>query len=140
MSKDLLKKWLKLIKEYEESASMIIGFLVVVILSGLVFMVIKNFSHLFSTNDYSQVKNDVSIYENIATTPIPEERVGSSFTVVDTDSRETHVVEPGEGLWQIAVQYYGDGNQYLKIYEANKNQMKSPEDIRVGMELRIPFE
>lgn len=49
-----------------------------------------------------------------------------------------HVVQPSEGLWQIAQRYYNDGYQYLKIYEANKDKMKGPEDIRVGMELTIP--
>jgi LysM repeat protein len=49
-----------------------------------------------------------------------------------------HVVQKSEGLWQIAQHYYNDGYQYMKIYEANRDKMKSPEDIHVGMELTIP--
>lgn len=49
-----------------------------------------------------------------------------------------HVVQKSEGLWQVAQKYYNDGYQYMKIYEANRDKMKSPEDIREGMELNIP--
>lgn len=60
-------------------------------------------------------------------------------TPTPTSSPErTHTVRPGEGLWQIAQRYYNDGNRYVDIYEANRDRMKNPEDIRVGMELRIP--
>ena len=138
MTKELLKKWLKLIKEYEESASMIIGFLIVVALSGFVFYVMKNLSHLWISSENNQIQNDIEIGENIIPQISPVEINASEFTVIDPDLLSTHLVEPGEGLWQIAVKYYGDGNQYIKIYEANKDKMKSPEDISVGMELRIP--
>lgn len=49
-----------------------------------------------------------------------------------------HVVQKSEGLWQIAQKYYKDGYKYMKIYEANRDKMKSPEDINPGMELTIP--
>ena len=59
-------------------------------------------------------------------------------TIVINNSNRTHTVKKSEGLWQIAQQYYNDGNQYLKIYEANKDKMKNPEDMREGMVLNIP--
>lgn len=49
-----------------------------------------------------------------------------------------HVVKKSEGLWQIAQQYYNDGYKYMKIFEANRDKMKTPEDINEGMELTIP--
>lgn len=56
----------------------------------------------------------------------------------DTAIRRVHVVSAAEGLWQIAVAYYNDGNQWTKIYQANQHQMSSPDDVREGMELIIP--
>jgi nucleoid-associated protein YgaU len=41
-------------------------------------------------------------------------------------------------LWKIAKQFYGDGSQYLKIFEANKNILKDPDHIFPGQELVIP--
>ena len=50
----------------------------------------------------------------------------------------THTVQPGDTLSKIAEDYYGDRAQYMRIYEANRDQLKDPDQIRVGQELRIP--
>lgn len=38
----------------------------------------------------------------------------------------TYTVVKGDCLWNIAKKYYGDGSQYTKIYEANKDKIKKP--------------
>lgn len=50
----------------------------------------------------------------------------------------TYTVQPGDTLWKIAKQFYGEGNQYLKIFEANKGLLKDPDHIFPGQELVIP--
>ncbi len=50
----------------------------------------------------------------------------------------TYTVQPGDTLWKIARQFYGEGNQYLKIFEANKGLLKDPDHIFPGQELVIP--
>lgn len=50
----------------------------------------------------------------------------------------THVVSKGDTLSTIASQHLGDQSRYREIYEANRNQMKSPNDLREGMTLQIP--
>jgi nucleoid-associated protein YgaU len=49
-----------------------------------------------------------------------------------------YAVAPGDTLSKIAKHYYGDANQYMKIFEANKDQLKDPNMIQVGQKLRIP--
>ncbi len=49
-----------------------------------------------------------------------------------------HVVAKGDSLSAIAKKYYGDGNKYMKIFDANKDQLKDPDKIQVGQKLRIP--
>jgi nucleoid-associated protein YgaU len=49
-----------------------------------------------------------------------------------------YAVVPGDTLSKIAKHYYGDANQYMKIFEANKDQLKDPNVIQVGQKLRIP--
>ena len=44
----------------------------------------------------------------------------------------------GETLWKIAEQYYGDGNLYPKIFDANRDVLKDPNRINIGQKLRIP--
>lgn len=49
-----------------------------------------------------------------------------------------HVVAKGDTLSAIAKKYYGDGNKYMKVFDANKDQLKDPDKIQVGQKLRIP--
>ncbi|MFM7280568.1 MAG: LysM peptidoglycan-binding domain-containing protein [Planctomycetia bacterium] len=51
---------------------------------------------------------------------------------------KVHEVKKGESLWKIAKSELGDGNRWKEIYEINKDQMKSPEAVRVGMKLKLP--
>lgn len=57
---------------------------------------------------------------------------------VNPKSNGTHVVQPGDTLWAIAKKYYGNGNQYTKIYNANKDKIKNPNLIYPGQKLVIP--
>jgi nucleoid-associated protein YgaU len=47
-------------------------------------------------------------------------------------------VQPGETLSKIAKQFYGNANAYMKIFDANKDQLSDPNKINVGQELVIP--
>jgi len=49
-----------------------------------------------------------------------------------------HTVRTGDNLWKISRQYYGSGNNWKKIYEANKSQIKRPEFLEPGTVLKIP--
>jgi nucleoid-associated protein YgaU len=49
-----------------------------------------------------------------------------------------YTVVSGDSLSKIAKHYYNDANKYMKIFEANKDQLKDPNVIQVGQKLRIP--
>lgn len=49
-----------------------------------------------------------------------------------------YVVKPGDNLWKISVQTYGDGYQWVNVYRANKNFIKNPNKIEIGMKLALP--
>ena len=51
---------------------------------------------------------------------------------------QTYTVASGDSLSKIAKQFYGDANKYMKIFEANTDQLKDPNMIKVGQTLRIP--
>lgn len=44
----------------------------------------------------------------------------------------------GDTLSKIAARFYGDGNLYPKIFEANREVIKDPDQIFVGQKIRIP--
>lgn len=54
-------------------------------------------------------------------------------------SGETYTVKPGDSMWAIAQQYLGNGNDWMKIYEANKELIGGqPDLIHPGYVLKIP--
>ncbi len=51
---------------------------------------------------------------------------------------KVYEVVAGDTLSKIAKKFYGDPGQYKRIFEANTDQLKDPDKIRVGQKLRIP--
>ncbi len=49
-----------------------------------------------------------------------------------------YTVVAGDTLSKIAKAHYGDANQYMKIFEANKPMLKDPNKIYPGQVLRVP--
>ena len=50
----------------------------------------------------------------------------------------TYFVQPGDSLWTIARDHYGDGTRWKEIFEANNKVLRSPDDLKTGQELMIP--
>jgi nucleoid-associated protein YgaU len=50
----------------------------------------------------------------------------------------TYTVQPGDSLSKISQHFYGNANQYMKIFEANRDKLPDPDKVRAGMELNIP--
>jgi nucleoid-associated protein YgaU len=53
-------------------------------------------------------------------------------------SSRTYTVQSGDTLSKISKQFYGDANKYMQISEANRDQLKDPNMIKVGQVLKIP--
>ena len=51
---------------------------------------------------------------------------------------KTYTVQAGDSLSKIAKQFYGNANAYMKIFEANKDQLSDPNKIQIGQVLKIP--
>lgn len=64
--------------------------------------------------------------------------IGADIKVTNTDYYHLHTVKSGESLSKIAKHYYKDANSYMKIFDANKDQLKNPDLINAGQKLRIP--
>ena len=47
-------------------------------------------------------------------------------------------VKPGDTLSKISQQFFGNPNQYQRIFEANRDKLTDPNKIQVGQELKIP--
>jgi LysM repeat protein len=49
-----------------------------------------------------------------------------------------YTVQQGDTLSRISKQFYGDANQYMRIFKANQDKLSDPDKIRPGLELVIP--
>ena len=69
----------------------------------------------------------------------PEWGVNESAASAPAASPEvTHTVKAGDTLSKIAREYYGHDKHHKLIFEANRDKLDDPNDIKVGQELRIP--
>jgi len=50
----------------------------------------------------------------------------------------TYTVKAGDTLSKIAKDSLGDANAYMRIFEANRDQLKDPDQIKPGQVLKIP--
>ncbi len=51
---------------------------------------------------------------------------------------KTYKVQSGDTLSKIAKEFYGNANEYNRIFEANRDKLQSADKIQVGQELVIP--
>lgn len=66
-------------------------------------------------------------------------QVNDLMTVTEpADESQYHTVNKGDTLSAISKKYYGNANQYMKIFEANKPMLSNPDKIYPGQLLRIP--
>lgn len=79
-------------------------------------------------------------YKNLKTTGTTTsgQVYSSSSRSVQSAQSGTYTVKKGDTLSKIAKQYYGDGSQYMKIFNANKDKLSDPNLIYVGQVLKIP--
>ena len=51
---------------------------------------------------------------------------------------QTYTVKSGDNLSRISKQFYGDANEYMRIFYANRDKLNDPDKIQVGQQLTIP--
>ncbi len=51
---------------------------------------------------------------------------------------QTYTVKSGDTLSKISKEFYGNSNEYMRIFYANRDQLNDPDKIQVGQQLAIP--
>jgi LysM repeat protein len=74
--------------------------------------------------------------------PGPAEQPSATMTagasVSGGQNQRRYTVKPGDTLSRISQQFYGNANQYTKIFNANRSVLRDPNTISPGQELVIP--
>ena len=85
-------------------------------------------------SSFSDLTADITVDPNAAPAAAP------SAGGQQAKQQQTYTVKSGDTLSKIAQQYYGSANQYMRIFEANRDQLSDPDKIQVGQTLVIPAE
>ena len=60
------------------------------------------------------------------------------LTVTHAEPYGLYTVKSGDTLGKLAKDIYGDAKLYPKIFDLNKDQLKNPDQIKVGQVLKLP--
>ena len=89
------------------------------------------------TDDPSAYEKAILMAGNIF--GISEVNADELTTPEQTVEVQYYEIAKGDSLWKIAKKFYDNGNDYPKIFEANKEVIKDPDLIYPGQKIRIPM-
>jgi nucleoid-associated protein YgaU len=117
-----IKALLKKFRANEQTISMILGVLVVLVVGALV---INYFRNTRTTKETQQPTSKETSSQEFAQQTIKLEELPTVYTV-----------KAGDNLWKIAKTIYGSGYNWVDI--AKENHLENPNLVYVGQELKIP--
>jgi nucleoid-associated protein YgaU len=86
-----------------------------------------------------------AIWEAIKTEPDWRTEVIADITVMPrpdvaapVSSMKTYTVKAGDTLSEISRRFLGNPNEYVRIFDANRDQLSDPDEIQPGQILKIP--
>ena len=85
-------------------------------------------------SSYSDLVADITVSE----TAQASRTQSAGASVSGGQSSRTYTVQSGDSLSKISKQFYGSANEYMKIFDANRDQLDNPNEIRPGQHLVIP--
>jgi nucleoid-associated protein YgaU len=99
---------------------------------------------ILTLKPYSATATPQVIYQQSPTTQgkkyAKEKGTGSIAAEVGEPGPTTYVVQKGDTLQKISNKVYGTTKKWKKIFEANKDILKDPDEIKPGQTLIIPAE
>jgi pentose-5-phosphate-3-epimerase len=84
---------------------------------------------------YGDLTCDLTVDSSL---PQPQAAQAAAAAANATTSGRTYKVQPGDTLSKIAKEFYGNANDYNRIFAANRDKLESPDKIQAGQELVIP--
>ena len=90
-----------------------------------------------SQDEANQIWNALKAVPDWQKDIVADIKVNPQPATVGTSGR-TYTVKAGDTLSGIAKEHLGDGNAYMKIYDANRDQLSDPDQIKPGQVLKLP--
>ncbi len=100
-------------------------------------LILAKLQHGLKGPDDSAKAADQADAADTADTAAATQKTASAANPPDAQPKSITVGE-GDSLWTIAAKIYGSADQYLRLYEANRDQISDPNRIFPGMVLKLP--
>jgi LysM repeat protein len=84
---------------------------------------------------FADVTCDLTVDSSL---PQPQAAQAAAASANASSGGRTYKVQPGDTLSKIAQEFYGNANEYNRIFAANRDKLENPDTIRAGQELVIP--
>src|SRR5206468_5088694 len=96
-------------------------------------------TNIDSNKVWDQIKLVDKNYQQDLTAEITyaAEASAAAAAAPQSSSARSYIVRAGDTLSKIAKDHYGDSNQYIKIFDANRDKLSDPNKIQVGQTLVI---
>jgi nucleoid-associated protein YgaU len=91
-----------------------------------------------SENDKNEIWNAIKTIPEWRDEVVAEITVTGGGAAAPAAAAQTYTVQAGDTLSKIAKQHLGDANAYMKIFEANRDQLSNPDLIKPGQVLKLP--
>ncbi len=88
-----------------------------------------------------KVGQEIVIHPSVREPRVAQEAPSTRAPEIQTPasaSVKKYKVAKGDSLYDIAKKVYGDGNQWKKIFDANRDKLRDPGMLSEGMELKLP--
>jgi nucleoid-associated protein YgaU len=97
------------------------------------------FSALLESSGISETNSSTSPTQDDITADITVDSSRALGAAVGgVSSGQTYTVKPGDTLSKTSKELYGDSNEYMSIFYANRDKLTDPDKIQVGQQLTIP--
>ena len=83
---------------------------------------------------YSDLSCDLTVDPSVA----PQAQAATASAGSAASAGRAYTVQSGDTLSKIAKQFYGNASEYNRIFEANRDKLEDPNQIRPGQRLVIP--
>jgi nucleoid-associated protein YgaU len=90
-----------------------------------------------SQDEANQIWNAIKSVPDWQKDIVADIKVSPQSQTVGTSGR-TYTVKAGDTLSGIAKTHLGDANAYMKIFDANRDQLSDPDKIKPGQVLKLP--
>ena len=91
---------------------------------------------LWGTTEYQLEANQ--LWDKIKEHPNWENEIQADIKAEKSDIYGYYTVKSGDTLSKLSKHFLGDQSRYMDIFNANTDQLKNPDMIKVGQRLKIP--